>query len=1152
MAENKNIVIRLMADTASYEAAMTRAGSTAKTVASGMENTGRKSALIASGMTTAGLAVAAFGVAAVKMAADFDQQMSTVQANTGATSAQMNQLRAAAIEAGASTVYSATDSADAINDLGKAGLSTADILSGGLSGALNLAASDGMQVGEAAELMSTTLKQFNLEGSDAGKVADALAAGAGKAVGSAHDLGFALNQAGLMANSMGVSMTETVGTLSAFANAGMIGSDAGTSLKTMLQRLSNPTKEAQAQMDELGISAYDASGQFVGLENFAGQLKTSLGGLTQEQRNAALSVIFGSDAVRAANVLYSEGSEGIAGWTKAVSESGYAAEQAAAKNNNLKGDLENLSGSMESLMISVGEGAQGPLRKMVQGLDTLVDSFAGLPSGVQQTLVVMASLAGVFGAVHKAAGNLNGSTSIMANNIGLAIDPIQRVKTALASAQTAFQMFRASGQSAQEQLESFGTAEDSATLRSKGFHSVADGLISLMGGPWGIALGIATTALTGFMTAAQNTKQAVQEVQSAAANGASAIHEALVNQLQNMDVGTFHGEPGWLSAIEQGITGSKKLTDVMSEAGISITTMTKAAEGNKTAIKQVNSAADKLGSSLGSGSHKATALRDGLSALTTAYQQGTKGAKDKSKALDELDGKTNSAAKSTKEAASANKELGSSASDASSQIDDLVQALFGLESGNLTADQAVDQLNQKIGELSKTCEDNGVVFDQSGNLLDRFSEEGTKTKQALEDIASSAQNAAEKILKQGESTGFSSGEIERANGVLQDARDAIIRQAEASGMSEQAANALADRWGLSSDSIKASIDNIRMTADNNKAKLDVDDSKAKSKTKTAETNVDKFNKKIAKAKLEAEDKKATASAKKAQKMMQAFNKTHVKATLDATDKASKKAKTASANVNKFNGKKSTARLDAKDNASPKVDKANARKLSNKRNTLDSTDRATPKTNAANAKRLNNKKNTLNSADKAGPKVDAVNRKKLNDKKSTASVNDQATPVLRSINNFKIADKSFTVTEKTKKVGGYTGGMFTDGHFQQFAGGGMFSGYVDPAWAPGNGLSDSVYLLNARLAAGEYTHRAAAVDYYGLETMRAINEMRVPREAFMTSHSMPDVSVQVDTRAVVAAITSLHNDLGAIISAASDDSTVGDRDLGRLIRRYARA
>lgn len=1150
MAENKNIVIRLMADTASYEAAMTRAGSTARTVASGMENTGRKSALIASGMTAAGLAVAAFGVAAVKMAADFDQQMSTVQANTGATSAQMDQLRAAAIEAGASTVYSASDSADAINDLGKAGMSVTDILTGGLTGALNLAASDGMAVGDAAEYMANALSMFHLKGSQASQVADTLAAGAGKAVGNVSDFGEALNNCGAQANSFGMNVQETTGVLALFAQNGTIGAEAGTQLNSMLMKLAAPSAEASNTMKELGISAYDAQHHFVGMANFAGQLQKAEKNLTDEQRNQANATIFGSYAIKAANYLYEAGESGVNKWTKAVSESGYAAEQAAAKNNNLKGDLENLGGSMESLMISVGEGAQGPLRKMVQGLDTLVDAFAGLPSGVQQTLVVMASLAGVFGAVHKAAGNLNGSTSTMANNIGLAIDPIQRVKTALASAQTAFQMFRASGQSAQEQLESFGTAEDSATLRSKGFHTVADGLISLMGGPWGIALGIATTALTGFMTAAQNTKQAVQEVQSAAANGASAIHEALVNQLQNMDVGTFHGEPGWLSAIEQGITGSKKLTDVMSEAGISITTMTKAAEGNKTAIKQVNSAADKLGSSLGSGSHKATALRDGLSALTAAYQQGTKGAKDKSKALDELDGKTNSAAKSTKDAANANKELGSSASDASEEIDDLVKSLFGLESGNLTADEAVDQLNQKIGELSDTCKDNGVVFDQSGNLLDRFSEKGTKTKQALEDIASSAQNAAEKILKQGESTGFSSGEIERANGVLQDARDAIIRQAEASGMSEQAANALADRWGLSSDSIKASIDNIKKTADNNKAKLDVDDSKAKSKTKGAETNLDKFNKKIAKAKLEAEDK-ATASAKKARKMMQAFNKTHVKATLDATDKASKKANTASKNIGKLNGKKATARLDAKDNASPKVDKANAKKLSNKRNTLDSTDRATPKTNAANAKRLNNKKNTLDSTDKAGPKVDAVNRKKLNDKKSTASVNDQATPVLRSINNFKIADKSFTVTEKTKKVGGYTGGMFTGAAFQQFAGGGMFSGYVDPAWAPGNGLSDSVYLLNARLAAGEYTHRAAAVDYYGLETMRAINEMRVPREAFMTSHSMPDVSVQVDTRAVVAAITSLHNDLGAIISTAAGDATISDRDLGRLIRRYAR-
>lgn len=1102
MAENKNIVIRLMADTASYEAAMTRAGSTARTVASGMENTGRKSALIASGMTAAGLAVAAFGVAAVKMAADFDQQMSTVQANTGATSAQMGQLRAAAIEAGASTVYSASDSADAINDLGKAGMSVTDILTGGLSGALNLAASDGMAVGDAAEYMANALSMFHLKGSQASQVADTLAAGAGKAVGNVSDFGEALNNCGAQANSFGMNIQETTGVLALFAQNGTIGAEAGTQLNSMLMKLAAPSAEASHTMKELGISAYDAQDHFVGMAKFAGQLQKAEKNLTDEQRNQANATIFGSYAIKAANYLYEAGESGVNKWTKAVSESGYAAEQAAAKNNNLKGDLENLSGSMESLMISVGEGAQGPLRKMVQGLDTLVDAFAGLPSGVQQTLVVMASLAGVFGAVHKAAGNLNGSTSAMANNIGLAIDPIQRVKTALASAQTAFQMFRASSMSASEQMAAFGTTASKAQLKTAGFKAVGSSVMSLLGGPWGIALTVAGAALSAFISRQQKAKEATEQLQSALESGSS-ISETIAASYQQMN---FAGAD---------------MTHWMGEAKISLTDMTSAAMGNKAATDKVNAALKEYGKQGHSQMAVAQKMRDSIKDEAKAYQEAKEQTKQKTAAAKnavDADGKSASAAK---EAASANKELGSSASDASSQIDDLVQALFGLESGNLTADQAVDQLNQKIGELSDTCKDNGVVFDQSGNLLDRFSEQGTKTRQALEDIASSAQNAAEKILKQGESTGFSSGEIERANGVLQDARDAIVKQAEASGMSADAANKLADRWGLSSDSIKANIQSIKSAADGSKAKLDVDDSKAKGKTKSTKQELDRFGKAIAKARLEADDK-ASGKARNAKKYFDAFHRTY------------------------------SARLDAKDNASPKVAKANAKKLTDKRNTLHSTDRATPKVDSANAKTLRDKRNALNSTDKATPKVDSLNRKKIGDKRFNASVIDNATFTLRAIDAFKIADKTFTVTEKSKKEGGYTGGMFTDGRFQSFAAGGMFSGYVDPAWAPGNSLSDSVYLLNARLAAGEYTHRASAVDYYGLDIMRAINDRRIPREQLLAAGDTGrQVMVNVDTASVVAAIASLHNDLGAIISAASG-GTMSDRDLGRLIRKHARA
>lgn len=1106
MADNKNIVVRLMADTSQYEASLAKAGKSTEELAGGLEKSGSKTGIVTKGITAAGLAVAAFGVASIKMAADFDEQMSTVQANSGATSAQLGQLREAALQAGASTVYTASESAGAINDLAKAGMSVSDILSGGLTASLNLAAAGQMNVGDAAEYMSQALTMFHLSGKDATSTADALAAGADKAVGNVSDFGDALNNCGVMANSFGMNLQETVGVLGLFAQNGIVGAEAGTQLNSMLMRLAHPAADAESTMKELGISTHDASGKFVGMSNLAGQLHDKLGKLTDQQRQEAEATIFGSYAIKGAGIIMDAGKSGVDKWTKAVSDSGFAAQQASNKTNNLKGDLKMLESATQSAMTKIGEGAQGPLRKFAQGITDLITDFGNLPAGFQQAIVLGGSAIGIFAGLHKALTPLNTSTSSVAQRFGLLLDPFQRIVSAgpkLASA------FRDIQSAASETPSSLGTLSSGLTRSQtamRGLRSAGAGLVDLLGGPWGIALTVAGAALAAFASAQQKAKQAQDELKTSI-ESSSNIAETIADHFQDLKIG--------------GEDASKALK----EMGVNLTDVTSSAMGNGTAMQKVKDALEAYVQAAGDDTSEMSRRRAVADDLTSeinkeskAYKEASDKVKEKTKAANEAVGADGKAASASKDNASATKDLGNAASDASNQIDDLVKSLFGLESGNLTADQAVDQLNQKIGELTDTCKDNGTVFNANGDLLDRFSEKGTKTKQALEDIAGAAQNAAEKILKQGENTNYSNGEIDRANQVLQDARDAIVKQAEASGMSEQAANNLADRWGLSSDSIKANIESIKLTAENNKAKLDVDDSKAKKKTKDAKTSLGKFHEIDEKATLDADAKKAAASAKKAQKMMQAFNKTHVKATLDATDKASKKAKTASANVNKLNNKKATAKLDAKDNASPKVDKANSKKLTNKRNTLDSTDKATPKTNAANAKKLTNKRNTLDSTDKAGPKVDAVNAKKLKDKKATASVNDQATPVLQSINNFKIADKSFTVTEHTKKDGGYTGGMFTDGTFQRFAGGGMFfSGYVDPAWAPGNSLSDSVYLLNARLAAGEYTHRAAAVDYYGLETMRAINEMKIPREAFSTSRDMPIV-VKVEMPAEAGATT----------------------------------
>lgn len=342
-------------------------------------------------------ALAGAGIAlAVSKFAEFDKAISAVQASTRASAGDMGLLRDAALQAGADTVFTATEAANAIDELAKAGITTADILGGGLSGALSLASAGSLGVAEAASIAATAMTQFRLSGTDVGHIADLLAAGAGKAQGSVQDLSAALNQGGLVASQTGLSIEETTATLASFASAGLLGSDAGTSFKTMLQRLTPQSKEAKEKMDELGISAYDAKGQFVGMQQFAGNLQAALKDLTPEARNAALGVMFGSDAVRAASVIYNQGAEGIASWTEKVNDAGYAAETARLKLDNLAGDIEKLGGSFDTALIKSGSAANDVLRNIVQSATGAIDAFGAMPQPVQGTaLTIGALVAGV-------------------------------------------------------------------------------------------------------------------------------------------------------------------------------------------------------------------------------------------------------------------------------------------------------------------------------------------------------------------------------------------------------------------------------------------------------------------------------------------------------------------------------------------------------------------------------------------------------------------------------------------------------------------------------------------------------------------------------------------------------------------------------------
>ena len=349
---------------------------------------------IGTAASVAGLAIGAAVALSVKKYMDFEAAMSKVAAVSNATAKEQKALGEAAMKAGQDTVFSAMQAAEAEAELVKAGISVSDVLGGALTGSLNLAAAGQIGLAQSAEIAAQAMNIFNLEGADVGHIADVLTAGANKSAAGVDDLGMALAQGGLVAKQTGLTLEETVGTLSAFADNALKGSDAGTSMKTMLQRLNPTTTEAKTLMEQLNLSAYDSQGNFVGLAEYAGQLQRALGGMTVEQRNATLATLFGSDAVRGANVLYEQGEAGMRKYIAAVDDQGAAARMAARQTDNLKGDIDRLMGAFETAQIIAGEFLRPFVQQATTGLQGVIDKFNALPKSVQASIVQIAAITG--------------------------------------------------------------------------------------------------------------------------------------------------------------------------------------------------------------------------------------------------------------------------------------------------------------------------------------------------------------------------------------------------------------------------------------------------------------------------------------------------------------------------------------------------------------------------------------------------------------------------------------------------------------------------------------------------------------------------------------------------------------------------------------
>jgi len=343
------------------------------------------------------------GAAAVKSAADFEQAMANTKAVSGATSKELTQLSALALDLGKKMGIGGTEAANGITELSKAGLSTTQIINGGLKGALLLATAGEIELTSAAEIASTALNAFKKEGLDMVTVANLLAGAANASATDVQGLQLGLSQVSAVANAVGLSFNDTVTALALFAQNGLKGSDAGTSLKTMLMNLQPTTTAQKNAFKELGLvtaqgtsAFFDANGNLKSMNDIAMLLQTSMAGMTSEQRLQTMETLFGSDAIRAANILYSEGKKGIDAMKSSMSN--VTAEQVATdKLNTFNGSMKLFKGSVDDLAISLGVTFLPKLKEMADKLRSVVDEFKNLTPEQKETALKIVGVTLVLG-----------------------------------------------------------------------------------------------------------------------------------------------------------------------------------------------------------------------------------------------------------------------------------------------------------------------------------------------------------------------------------------------------------------------------------------------------------------------------------------------------------------------------------------------------------------------------------------------------------------------------------------------------------------------------------------------------------------------------------------------------------------------------------
>lgn len=383
---------------ANLRSAQSEADNTSKNLATkiGKNISGVGSALSSAGSTltkSVTLPLLGVGAAGLKVASDFDKGMSEVRAISGATGNELTALRDTAIDLGATTAFSAGEVASAMTEMAKAGWGSQQIIDG-MSGVLDAAAASGEGLASVSTIIADAITGFGMEAKDSTKIADLLTQAANSGTIGIAELGESFKYIAPVAGAMGLNITDITTALSAMSMAGIKGSQAGTSLRTLLTRMVKPTDAVEAAMTKLGISVTNQDGSMKSLNDIVANLRDSFDGLTESEKAKYAATLAGQEGMAGMLSLLNLTAEEYDAIAKSMEQSnGVAQETASIMQDNLQSKVEQLGGSLESLAIKLSDYVMPYIQQFVEWLTTLIDKFTSLDPETQKTILKFAGIA---------------------------------------------------------------------------------------------------------------------------------------------------------------------------------------------------------------------------------------------------------------------------------------------------------------------------------------------------------------------------------------------------------------------------------------------------------------------------------------------------------------------------------------------------------------------------------------------------------------------------------------------------------------------------------------------------------------------------------------------------------------------------------------